>query len=41
MTVMTAQSVTLHAVPPFDFGKSLAFLCGFPATAGEQRVGDG
>lgn len=41
MSVMTSQSVTLRAVEPFDFGRSLAFLCGFPATAGEQRVGDG
>ena len=31
----------LHATPPFDFAKSLAFVCSFPPTAGEQDVGAG
>lgn len=32
---------TIEPMAPFDFAKSLDFLCGFPATVAEQLVEDG
>jgi DNA-3-methyladenine glycosylase II len=39
MELQTVRGV-MGAKAPFDFGKSLAFVCGFSPTAGEQRVGE-
>lgn len=40
MTTETPQTITLPAVQPFDFRHTLGFLCGFPATMGEQHTTD-
>ena len=38
---MTAAVLALPATAPFDFDASVAFVCGFAPTRGEQEAGDG
>ncbi|WP_200942933.1 DNA-3-methyladenine glycosylase [Cellulomonas sp. Root485] len=38
---MTAAVLALPATAPFDFDASVAFVCGFAPTRGEQGAGDG
>lgn len=40
MSTETPQTITLPAAQPFDFQHTLGFLCGFPATMGEQHTTD-
>lgn len=39
--VLHKTNGTLHPTPPFDFGKSLAFIDGFSPARGEQAAGAG
>jgi DNA-3-methyladenine glycosylase II len=40
MSTETPLTITLPAAQPFDFRHTLGFLCGFPATRGEQHTTD-